>query len=176
MTTFVLGGGCFWCLDAVYRRIKGVQKVESGYAGGVGEPSYLQVATGTTGHAEVVRVSFDKNVISAETILDIYFLTHNPTTLNRQGADVGPQYRSVMFFEDEDQKKLFEKARDRAQTHWSDPIVTDITKLPVFYPAEEEHQDYFHKNPEKGYCQIVIQPKIAKARENYKAWFKEEDA
>lgn len=150
--------------------------MESGYAGGVGEPTYFQVATGTTGHAEVVRVSFDENVIPAETILDIYFLIHDPTTLNQQGADVGPQYRSVMFFEDEAQKKQFEAAKERAQAHWNDPIVTDITKLPVFYLAEEEHQDYFHKNPEKGYCQIVIQPKIVKVRENYKAWFKGEDA
>lgn len=174
MTTFVLGGGCFWCLDAVYRRIKGVKKVECGYAGGVGEPTYFQVATGTTGHAEVVRVSFDETIIPPQTILEIYFLIHNPTTLNRQGADKGPQYRSVMFFEDDTQKELFEAAKKHAQVHWSDPIVTDVTKLPTFYLAEEEHQDYFNKNPEKGYCQIIIEPKIVEIKENYTKWFKED--
>lgn len=174
MTTFVLGGGCFWCLDAVYRRIKGVISVESGYAGGLGEPTYFQVATGTTGHAEVVKITFDETVVPAEIILDLYFLIHDPTTLNRQGADIGPQYRSVMFFETNGQKRLFEAAKARAAKLWNDPIVTDITKLPAFYRAEDEHQDYFAKNPQAGYCQIVIQPKLIKARAAYKQWFKED--
>jgi len=173
MTSFVLGGGCFWCLDAVYRQIKGVVKVESGYAGGEGTPNYYRVATGKTGHAETVRVTFDENTIPAKTILDLFFVVHNPTTLNRQGADVGTQYRSAMFYQDETQQKEFKNALERAQKVWDNPIVTEITPLTVFYVAEEEHQDYFRKNPESGYCSIVIEPKIIKARSHFKQWFKE---
>lgn len=176
MTTYVLGGGCFWCFDAIYRRIRGVTKVESGYAGGkTGNPSYRQVAAGETGHAEVVRVTFDETTIPAETILAIYFLTHNPTTLNRQGADVGPQYRSIMLYADNSQKTAFEAAILSAQKVWDDPIVTELKPLETFFVAEEEHQDYFNKNPEAGYCSIVIVPKIIKARSAYAKWFKEEE-
>ena len=175
MIEFILGGGCFWCLDAVFRRIKGVIKVESGYAGGsVTSPTYAQVATGTTGHAEVVRIQFDEEIISADTILDIFFLIHDPTTLNRQGADIGPQYRSIMLFSGAKQKELFETAKLRAQDEWDKTIVTEIVPLTTFYPAEPEHQDYFSKNPEAGYCQIVITPTVTKARKEYARWFKEE--
>ena len=174
MTHYVLGGGCFWCIDAIYRRLKGVTLVESGYAGGEGTPSYLKVATGTTGYAEVVRITFDETIIPLTIILDLYFLIHDPTTLNRQGADVGTQYRSVMFYVDEGQKTIFEAARGRAQRSWDKPIVTEISPLEKFYLAEDEHQDYFAKHPEAGYCQIVIAPKVIKARKAYNEWFKEE--
>jgi peptide-methionine (S)-S-oxide reductase len=174
MTSYVLGGGCFWCLDALYRRIKGVSKVESGYAGGTTKsPSYYNVASGTTGHAEVVRVTFDEAIIPASVILDIYFLMHDPTTLNRQGADEGAQYRSIMLYKDQEQQKTFRQAFNRAQKIWRDPIVTEVVPLETFYRAEEEHQDYFNKNPDAGYCTIVIQPKIIKARAKFNTWFKE---
>lgn len=174
MTTYVLAGGCFWCLDAIYRRLKGVEKVLSGYSGGgtIG-PSYYQVATGETGHAEVVEITFDESVIPADVILDLFFLIHDPTTLNRQGADVGTQYRSAMFYTDEKQQKEFDAAIERARKHWDNPIVTQVKKLDKFYPAEDEHQDYFNKNPGNGYCSIVIAPKIVKARAAYTKWFKE---
>jgi peptide-methionine (S)-S-oxide reductase len=174
MTSFVLGGGCFWCLDAVYRQIKGITNVESGYAGGEGPANYYRVATGKTGYAETVRITFDESVIPAEVVLDLYFLMHNPTTLNRQGADTGTQYRSVMFYQDSTQQKAFENALQRAQKIWDDPIVTEITPLDTFYVAEDEHQDYFRKNPESGYCSVVIEPKITKTRSHFKQWFKEE--
>lgn len=178
MTKYVLAGGCFWCLDAIYRRLKGVETVVSGYTGGgvvVDPPVYEQVSTGTTGHAEAVEITFDESVIPAETILDIFFLIHDPTTLNRQGNDVGTQYRSAMFYADDAQKSTFEAAYNRARKHWDLPIVTEITKLDLFYPAEEYHQDYFNKNPDNGYCSVVITPKIVKARAAYTRWFKKED-
>ena len=171
MTEFILGGGCFWCTDAVFRRLKGVSLVESGYAGGDETPDYYRVASGRTGHAEVVRVQFDETILPADTLLDIFFLIHNPTTLNRQGADVGPQYRSTMMYQNEAQLARFEAARDRAQQHWDDPIVTEIVPLKQFYPAEDEHQDYFNKQPASGYCSVVIAPKITKARAAYAEWF-----
>jgi peptide-methionine (S)-S-oxide reductase len=171
MTEFVLGGGCFWCIDAVFRRLKGVTLVESGYAGGEGIPDYYRVAGGRTGFAEVVRVQFDETILPADTLLDIFFLIHNPTTLNRQGADEGPQYRSTMMYRNELQRELFVAARDRAQQHWNDTIVTEITPLDHYYPAEEEHQDYFNKQPASGYCSIVIAPKLIKARAAYAEWF-----
>jgi peptide-methionine (S)-S-oxide reductase len=174
MTTYVLAGGCFWCLDAIYRRLKGVDTVCSGYTGGKSPaPSYYDVATGDTGHAEVVEITFDEEVIPADVILDLFFLIHDPTTLNRQGADVGTQYRSAMFYKDDTQRKDFEAAALRAKEHWDDPLLTEITKLDVFYPAEDEHQDYFNKNPGNGYCTFVITPKIVKARSVYTKWFKE---
>lgn len=173
MTTYVLAGGCFWCLDAVYRRIEGVTKVESGYTGGdIPNPTYERVSSGTTGHAEAVAISFDESVIPPQTILDLFFLIHDPTTLNRQGNDVGTQYRSAMYYADEAQKELFEAAVDRAKEHWDDAIVTELAPLDEFYPAEDYHQDYFNKNPGNGYCSIVIEPKIVKARSAYKQWFK----
>lgn len=173
--TYVLAGGCFWCLDAVYRRMKGVTEVTSGYVGGnTTNPTYAQVSTGTSGHAEAVRVMFDESVIPGETILDMFFLIHDPTTLNRQGNDVGTQYRSAMFYADSAQRDAFEQAFDRAKVHWDLPLVTEITSLTTFYPAEDEHQDYFNKNPANGYCTIVIEPKIVKARAAYSQWLKEE--
>jgi len=175
MTTYVLAGGCFWCLDAVYRGLKGVTKVVSGYAGGQTlNPTYYQVATGETGHAEAVAITFDEEIIPKDVILDLFFLIHDPTTLNRQGADVGTQYRSAMYYADGAQMKEFEAAALRAAEHWDDKIVTEITDLETFYPAEDEHQDYFNKNPGNGYCSIVIAPKIVKARSAYKQWFKEQ--
>lgn len=174
MKTYILGGGCFWCIDAVFRRIKGVVSTEVGYAGGEGEASYYRVASGTTGYAEVTRVTFDETIIPSGTILDIFFLVHDPTSLNRQGADEGTQYRSVMFYETNTQKKEFEAAIERAQQLWQDPIVTELSPLEAFYIAEDEQQDYFNKNPEAGYCQIVIAPKVSKARAHYSKWFKEE--
>jgi peptide-methionine (S)-S-oxide reductase len=175
MTTYVLAGGCFWCLDAVYRRLKGVTEVISGYSGGeVASPSYEQVSGGSTGHAEAVKITFDESVIPADVILDLFFLIHNPTTLNRQGNDVGTQYRSAMYYADDEQKIAFEAALERAKEHWDDPIVTEVEILQEFYPAEDYHQDYFNKNPGNGYCSIVIEPKIVKARKEYKEWFKEQ--
>jgi peptide-methionine (S)-S-oxide reductase len=176
VTTYVLAGGCFWCLDAVYRRLKGVETVYSGYTGGASpQPTYAAVAAGDTGHAESVQVTFDESVIPADVILDLFFLIHDPTTLNRQGADIGTQYRSAMFYKDEPQLTAFKAAAARAVEHWDDPIVTEITKLDTFYPAEDEHQDYFSKNPASGYCTIVIAPKIVKARAAFSKWFKEDE-
>lgn len=175
MTTYVLGGGCFWCTDAVFRRLRGIKKVETGYAGGdITKPTYYQVASGTTGHAEVIRVTFDESIIPADVILAIFFLIHDPTTLNRQGADVGTQYRSVMLYTNNEQENTFKMAVRHAQTNWDSPIVTEIKPLQTFYLAEKEHQDYFSKNPTAGYCTIVIAPKVIKARQKYSQWFKEE--
>lgn len=172
MTTYVLAGGCFWCLDAVYRRLKGVTSVVSGYtAGAIDNPSYYQVASGETGHAEAVEITFDEAVIPTETILDLFFLLHDPTTLNRQGADVGTQYRSGMYYADDTQRTAFEDAIGRANKHWDGPIVTELIPLKKFWPAEDEHQDYFANNPGNGYCSVVISPKISKARAAYSQWF-----
>jgi peptide-methionine (S)-S-oxide reductase len=170
--TATLGGGCFWCLDAAFRGVKGVESVVSGYAGGATErPTYQQICTGKTGHAEVVQLSFDKDQIDFETILDVFFSIHDPTTLNRQGADVGTQYRSVIFYHTEAQRQAAERAiaRLREEGHWSDPIVTQVEAVPVFYPAEPYHQDYYRRNPMQGYCQVVISPKLAKLRSRHAA-------
>ncbi|WP_066515477.1 peptide-methionine (S)-S-oxide reductase MsrA [Curtobacterium ammoniigenes] len=168
MTTFVLAGGCFWCLDAVYRTLEGVQDVVSGYTGGVTDsPSYELVCTGTTGHAEAVAVTFDEEQIPAEVILDVFFTLHDPRQLNRQGADVGTQYRSAMFFDGDEQKALFEAARERASEIWDGGIVTTIEPLGAFYRAEEYHQDFFAKNPGQGYCMAVALPKVNKIRKAY---------
>ena len=151
-----------------------MQKSECGYAGGVvANPSYYDVASEQTGHAETVRVTFDETIIPLETLLEIYFLIHDPTTLNRQGADTGTQYRSVMLYADDTQRQQFMTAQRHAATIWDDPIVTELKPLDHFYQAEREHQDYFNKNPGAGYCTIVIAPKIVKARHAYKQWFKE---
>ena len=172
MTTFTVAGGCFWCIDAVYRRIKGMQSVISGYTGGsIDTPRYYDVATGQTGHAEAVQITFDETIIPADTILDLFFLIHDPTTLNRQGADVGTQYRSALFYVDEAQKTTFEHAIERAASQWDSLIVTELSALETFYAAEDEHQDYFNKNPGNGYCSVVITPKIVKARAAYAEWF-----
>ena len=172
MTTYTLAGGCFWCLDAVFRRLKGVEESICGYTGGEKKDAhYYHVASGKTDHAEAVQVTFDEKVIPKETILDIFFLIHDPTSLNKQGADEGPQYRSAMFYENTEQKLEFEIAIKRAQKNWDRPIVTEITELPAFYEAEPEHQDYFSKNPTVGYCTVVIAPKVIKARNEYKKYF-----
>lgn len=172
MTTYTLAGGCFWCLDAVFRRLKGVESSICGYAGGEeNDADYYRVASGKTGHAEAVQVTFDESVIPKATILDIFFLIHDPTSRNKQGADEGPQYRSAMFYESDTQKTEFESAVMRAQENWLKPIVTEITSLPAFYEAEPEHQDYFSKNPAAGYCSVVIAPKVIKARAAYSRWF-----
>lgn len=168
MTTFVLAGGCFWCLDAVYRTLQGVQDVVSGYTGGsVAAPSYELVCTGTTGHAEAVAVTFDESVIPAEVILDVFFTLHDPRQLNRQGADVGTQYRSAMLYDGDEQKALFEAARARAEEIWDGGIVTTIEPLGAFYQAEDYHQDFFAKNPGQGYCMAVALPKVNKIRKAY---------
>lgn len=173
MKTYVLAGGCFWCLDAVFRRLNGVISSECGYTGGSKDSAhYYAVATGGTGHAESLRVTFDDTVLPPEVLLDVFFLIHNPTTLNRQGADVGTQYRSAMFYTDDIERSEFEAARDRAQAHWDNMIVTDIVPLLDFYSAEPEHQNYFDNNPSNGYCSIVIEPKITKARAEYLRYFR----
>ncbi len=168
MKTFVLAGGCFWCLDAVYRTLKGVQDVVSGYTGGtVPNPSYELVCTGATGHAEAVQVTFDPETIPEDIILDVFFTLHDPRQLNRQGNDIGTQYRSAMFYADEEQKALFEAARDRASEIWGGGVVTQIEPLGEFYRAEEYHQDFFAKNPGQGYCLAVALPKVNKVRKSY---------
>ena len=171
--TATLGGGCFWCLDAAYREIEGVNHVVSGYAGGERpNPTYEQVSTGRTGHAEVVQVEFDPDVISYADVLDIFWAIHDPTTLNRQGADVGTQYRSVIFYANDDQRRAAEASRDAIQDAWPRPVVTEIVPLEAFSPAEEYHQDYFAKNPDQGYCQLIINPKLKKLRDRYAARLK----
>lgn len=176
MVTYTLAGGCFWCLDAVFRRLRGVESSVCGYVGGEEKDAlYYAVATGETGHAESIQVTFNEAIIPKDVILDIFFLIHNPTTLNRQGNDVGPQYRSAMFYADDTQKAEFEAATERAKAHWDDPIVTELSPLDKFYEAEPEHQDYFNQNPGNGYCSIVIEPKIVKARKEYSKWFKEDE-
>ncbi|MCX7522188.1 peptide-methionine (S)-S-oxide reductase MsrA [Microbacterium sp. STN6] len=168
MQTFYLAGGCFWCLDAVYRVLRGVDDVVSGYTGGtVANPDYETVCTGRTGHAETVAVSFDPEQVPAEVVLDVFFTLHDPTQLNRQGNDIGTQYRSAMFYTDEAQKALFEAARDRAAEWWEGQLVTSIEPLGDFYAAEEYHQDFFAKNPGQGYCMAVALPKVNKIRKAY---------
>jgi len=168
MRTFVIAGGCFWCLDAVYRTLKGVHDVVSGYTGGTAaNPSYELVCTGSTGHAEAVKVVFDETVIPESVILDVFFTLHDPRQLNRQGNDVGTQYRSAMFYADDEQRELFEAARDRAAGYWDGGIVTTIEPLGAWYDAEGYHQDFFAKNPGQGYCLAVALPKVNKIRKAY---------
>lgn len=164
------GAGCFWCVEAIYQRVEGVEAVESGYAGGhVINPTYKQVTTGKTGHAEVVRVSFDPDVISFAELLEVFWHTHDPTTLNRQGADVGTQYRSAIFYHNEEQRKTAEISLQKtdASDLWDDPIVTEITALSNYSKAEDYHQNYFNNNPNAGYCSIVIAPKVQKFKKNF---------
>jgi peptide-methionine (S)-S-oxide reductase len=168
MRTFVLAGGCFWCLDAVYRTLKGVSDVVSGYTGGtVDHPTYEAVCTGSTGHAEAVAVTFDEAVIPPSVILDVFFTLHDPRQLNRQGNDVGTQYRSAMFYADEQQKAEFEAAFERASEYWEGGLVTTIEPLGIYWPAEDYHQDFFAKNPTQGYCLAVALPKVNKIRKSY---------
>ena len=168
MQKFVLAGGCFWCLDAVYRTLDGVTDVVSGYTGGVTRnPDYDSVCTGMTGHAEAVEVVFDETVIPAEVILDVFFSLHDPRQLDRQGNDVGSQYRSAMFYADAGQKDAFRAAIARATEYWDGGLVTTLEPLGTFYRAEEYHQDFFAKNPGQGYCMAVAVPKVNKIRKSF---------
>jgi peptide-methionine (S)-S-oxide reductase len=170
-----LAGGCFWCLEAVYQQLKGVEKVVSGYAGGhVPNPTYKQVCTGTTGHAEVVQIAYNPEVVTYRDLLDVFFTIHDPTTLNRQGADVGTQYRSAIFYHTPKQQQIAERTIKEleAEQVWDDPIVTEIAPLDTFYPAEDYHQNYFINNPDQGYCRVVVAPKVAKFRQKYLARLK----
>jgi len=163
-----LGGGCFWCLEAVYTELRGVERVISGYAGGTVEfPSYEQVCSGRTGHAEVVQLTFDPREISYRDVLDVFFTIHDPTTLNRQGADVGTQYRSVIFYHSPEQQRTATEVLSEVKDLFNDPIVTELQPLDKFYPAEGYHQDYFARNPNQPYCQFVVAPKVAKARQKF---------
>lgn len=164
-----VGGGCFWCTEAVFEEVEGVHDVVSGYSGGQvpGRPTYREICSGLTGHAEVVQISFDPNIISFEEILVIFMATHNPTTLNRQGADRGTQYRSVIFYHDDHQKAIAEKVVKEMGTYYEDPIVTEISELETFFEAEKEHQDYYRNNKSQGYCTFVIEPKLAKLRNTF---------
>jgi len=161
--TAVFGGGCFWCLDAQFKLVDGVKSVLSGYAGGTTpDPTYEQVCSETTGHAEVIKVEFDPTKISYEDLLRKFFHAHDPTTPNRQGPDVGTSYRSIILYRDENQESIAKKVKAEAQKEWPDPIVTEIVPLKAFYQAEDYHQDYFAKNPTQGYCRLVIAPKVRK--------------
>jgi peptide-methionine (S)-S-oxide reductase len=165
-----LAGGCFWCLEAVFDQLKGVEQVQSGYAGGKRpSPTYEQVCTGATGHAEVVQVTFDPSVISYQDLLDVFFTIHDPTTQDRQGNDAGTQYRSAVFYHSPEQQATAEQViKEMEAGHvWDDPIVTQVQPLTAFYPAEEYHRDYFERNPNQSYCQVVIAPKVAKARKMF---------
>jgi methionine-S-sulfoxide reductase len=175
VATITLGGGCFWCTEAVYQRLKGVRQVISGYAGGtVLNPTYRQICTGATGHAEVIQISYQPEELSLATLLDVFFTVHDPTTLNRQGADVGTQYRSVIYYSNEAEQAAAQAAIEKANAEeWSGRIVTELSPLPIFYPAEIYHQNYYNDNPEQGYCSIVIAPKIKKFERKFKAQLKE---
>lgn len=168
--TATLAGGCFWCLEAVYENLRGIHEIQSGYAGGTTpNPTYEQVCSGATGHAEVVRLTYDPSVVSYREIIEIFFTIHDPTTLDRQGGDVGTQYRSAIFYHSPEQKETAESVRDAlvAQGLWSDPVVTEIVPLERFYPAESYHDDYFRLHPNQPYCRMVIEPKVAKFRKHY---------
>ena len=168
MQTALLAGGCFWCLEAVFASIKGVNSVKSGYtAGHTEQPTYVQVCTGQTGHTEAVQIDFDEHTISYAELLTIFFAIHNPTTLNRQGNDVGTQYRSGIYYLDEAQQAAAQTAIAQAQTQYAEPIVTELQAASTFYPAESEHDDYFRLHPYQGYCQLVIAPKVLHAREEF---------
>ena len=176
LETATFGGGCFWCLEAVFDRLKGVSSVESGYAGGhVESPTYRQVCAGTTGHAEVVRIEFDPSTIGYRDLLDVFFATHDPTTPDRQGNDVGPQYRSIILYESDAQREAAETAVAdlEAEGVFSAPIVTTIEPLDVFYPAESYHRDYYRNNPAQPYCRVIIDPKVAKLRQRFAHRLKE---
>jgi peptide-methionine (S)-S-oxide reductase len=173
--TATLAGGCFWCLEAVFEQLQGVERVVSGYTGGsMASPDYHAVCTGRTGHAEVVQVTFDPAVVSFEVILDVFFATHDPTTLNRQGPDVGTQYRSAIFYTSPRQQEIAQRriAELNAEEIWPRPIVTEVVPLTTFYPAEGYHQGYYRQNPQQGYCQAVISPKVAKFRQKFSAKLK----
>lgn len=170
LDTAVFGAGCFWCVEAIFQELNGVQSVESGYSNGTTDkPTYKQVCTGETGYAEVAKIIFDPSVISYEEILEVFWTTHDPTTLNKQGGDVGTQYRSAIFYTNDDQKQKAEKSKkDIAPQIWDNPIVTEITPLSNYYKAEDYHQDYYNNNENQGYCQYVISPKLEKFRKKFK--------
>jgi len=171
-----LGGGCFWCLEAPLNKLRGVKSVISGYADGeLADPSYEQICTGTTGHAEVIQITFDADIISFHTLLDVFFALHDPTTLNRQGADVGTQYRSIILYHSESQFSEAEQfiAALNASGKWPDPVVTELKPLDIFYEAEKYHQNYFQLNPTNRYCQVVISPKLAKLEHEYPSFLKQ---
>jgi len=170
------GGGCFWCTEAIFQKLKGVEKVTSGYAGGVGSADYEAVSNGVTGHAEVIQVEFDPKIISYETILEVFFHLHDPTTLNRQGADVGTQYRSIIFFHNESQRTTAENLKQKMEKEkiYKDPIVTEIIPFESFHSAEGYHQNYYENNKESGYCRIVIDPKIKKLYREFGTFVKSE--
>ena len=172
--SIVLGGGCFWCLEAVFDKLNGVTKAQSGYAGGhVVNPGYKEVCYGTTGHAEVLKIDYNSEVISTETLLQVFFTFHDPTTLNRQGNDVGTQYRSIIFYENEEEKTLIQNyIEQEASKFWDNPIVTEISPTKIFYPAEAYHDDYYELNSAQPYCKFVIEPKVTKLRKNYQAFLK----
>lgn len=169
MKTIVLGGGCFWCTEALYQRIKGVESVVSGYAGGdYPNPTYEDLHYKDTGHAEVIQITYDEEKVSLEQLLNVFWHIHNPTTPNQQGADVGSEYRSIILTNDQVETNLAEQTKTQtAEKLWDDPIVTEIKQLEVFYPAEAHHQDYFNTNPTAGYCQVVINPKLAKFEQTF---------
>jgi peptide-methionine (S)-S-oxide reductase len=176
MEVATLGGGCFWCVEAVFDELKGVERVESGYSGGqVENPSYRQVCAGTTGHAEVIQITFDPQVVTFREILEIFFTVHNPTTLNRQGADVGTQYRSVIFYHDETQRAIAQEVINEinAAKTWDAPVVTEVAPFEKFYEAEDYHQEYFRMHGTEPYCQMVIAPKMSKFREHYRERLKQ---
>lgn len=176
LETITLGAGCFWCVEAIFQQLDGVEAVVSGYSGGhVVNPSYKEVCTGSTGHAEVCQVSFDPNKISLDEILEVYWQTHDPTTLNRQGNDAGTQYRSVIFYHNEKQKEkaIYYKQKLDSEGIWKNPVVTQIESFSNFYPAEDYHQNYYSLNPNQGYCRIVITPKVEKFRKVFKDKLKE---
>ena len=167
--TATLGGGCFWCVEAVYQRVKGIENVKPGYAGGVTKnPTYKEICTGRTGHAEVAQIKFDKNIITYEQILNVFWQSHDPTTLNRQGNDVGTQYRSVIFYHNNEQKEIAEKSKKYADSskYWKNPIITEITMLNNYSDAEDYHDNYYDKNPNQPYCLFVIRPKLNKLQKD----------
>jgi peptide-methionine (S)-S-oxide reductase len=170
-----LGGGCFWCTEAVFQQMKGVQSVESGYTGGqVPNPTYEQVCEGTTGHAEVVRVVFDPAVVSFRELLEVFFTIHDPTTLNRQGNDVGTQYRSVIYYQTSQQQEVAKQVISEMANVWDAPIVTELSPAETFYKAESYHQNYFRQNPMQGYCAFIVAPKVAKFRQTFSDRIKQE--
>ncbi len=163
-----LGGGCFWCTEAIFKRLRGVEKVIPGYAGGhTFNPTYEEVCTGTTGHAEVVQITFNPEIIDYETLLRVFFATHDPTTPNQQGNDYGPQYRSIILYHNENQRRVAEKVMEELAKEFDKPIVTEVKPLEAFFPAEEYHHNYFERNPTKPYCQVVIAPKVEKFVKNF---------
>ncbi len=174
--TAIFGAGCFWCVEAIFQRLKGVESIESGYTGGTVEnPSYKQVCTGETGHAEVAKIIFNPDIISFNDLLEVFWTTHDPTTLNQQGADIGTQYRSAVFYLNDEQKMQAEKSKSEIATQiWDGTIVTEITPLKKFYKAEDYHQNYFNQNSEQSYCRFVINPKLEKFRKKFKDKIKDE--